>query len=143
MANIVYTYGLGELLNGGIDMDTDTIKMMLVDASYTPDKDHDFVDDASANEISVDGYARQALGSRTVTVNTTDDRAEFDAANVAFGALATGETIAGAIIFEDRGGADSANPMILYMDLTNTPTNGSTVTVEFDAIGLFYLEQGA
>ena len=143
MANIVYTYGLGELLNGGIDMDTDTIKMMLVDASYTPDKDHDFVDDASANEISVDGYARQALGSRTVTVNTTDDRAEFDAANVAFGALDTGETIAGAIIFEDRGGADSANPMILYMDLTNTPTNGSTVTVEFDAIGLFYLEQGA
>lgn len=135
MANAVYNKGLEELAKATTDLDASDLRLMLVKSSYTFNKDHLTVDDGSANdpashELAVGGYARQALGSETVTRDDTNDFAYLDADDVPFGALAAGETIGGAVLFRHTG-ADNTAPLIAFYDLTDTPTNGSTITVQW------------
>ncbi len=77
---------------------------------------------------AVSGYARVALLSEAATEDDTNDRSNIDADNVSFGALGAGETIVGAFIFKE-GASDAAREVVAIYDLTSTPTNGGTVTV--------------
>jgi hypothetical protein len=84
MANAIYNSFKKDIMSGAIDLDTDTIKVMLVTSSYTPNIDtHDFMDDVT-NEVSGTGYTAGGaeLASKTVTVDTTDDEGVFDAADL-------------------------------------------------------------
>ena len=83
------------------------------------------------NEVTVAGYARQALAGEAISTNDTDDRVEYDATDVAFGALTAGETISAAVIFDQAGGADSARVLIAYLDVSDVATNGGAVTLRF------------
>jgi hypothetical protein len=132
MANLVYNKGLEELAKALTDLDAADLRLMLVKSSYTANKDHLFVDDGSANdpashELTVGGYARVALASKVVTRDDTNDFAYLDADDVAFGTLAAGETIGGAVLIRHTG-TDTTAPLIAFYDLADTPTNGSTIT---------------
>lgn len=123
------------LAAGQLDLDADDIRMGLLKtlAGHTNVPDVNFVSDmeAHADFAELDGasgYARVALSTKTVTENDTDDRADADADNVAFGALGTGGTIVGAFIYKHVTN-DTDSPVIAIYDLTSTPTNGGTVTV--------------
>ena len=70
-----------------------------------------------------------------MTRDDTNDFAYLDATDQAFSALAAGQTVGGAILFRDAGGADSANPLIAFYDLTDTPTNGGDITVQWATPG--------
>ncbi len=61
-----------------------------------------------------------------------NERAEFDTADPVWTALRTGETIAGAIIIKEITN-DLASVLIAYLYLTDTPTNGSDVTLNINA----------
>ena len=56
MADVIYNAFKKNIMNGGIDLDTDTIKVALVTATYTPDQDlhEDFAD--LTNEVVGTGY---------------------------------------------------------------------------------------
>lgn len=133
MASSVYPTAMKKFIDNDIDFVTDTIDVMLVDNGYTYDQTDEFVSDLSASELSATNYARQVLGSKTVTVNAGS--VEIDAADVAFGALggAANDTIGGAVIYKDAGGADSANAVIAFIDVSDLTTNGSSVTLQFAA----------
>lgn len=136
MANGVYNKAKELLANGGLDLDTNTLKVMLVNSTYSFDADHLFVDNAGASdpidkEISVSGYSRQTLASAAVTRDDTNDFAYLDGTDTVFTALVAGQTIGGAILYKDAGGADTANPVIAFYDLTDTPTNGGNVTIQW------------
>lgn len=140
MANGVYNKGKASIANGGIDLDTSTLKVMLVDSSYTFNADHNFIDNAGAGdpidqEITVSGYSRQTLTTPTVTQDDTNDFAYLDGDDVVFTALAAGQTIGGAILFDNAGGADTARKLIAFYDLTNTATNGGNVTIQWAVVG--------
>jgi hypothetical protein len=67
-----YSSGKKKLWNGGIDLDSDTIKLALVTSSYTPDSDtHDFWDDVVANEASGTGYTADGATLASATVAAT------------------------------------------------------------------------
>ncbi len=147
MATFVYNLAASEIAKGNIDLLADTIKIMLVKSGYVADRDHDFIDESGANdpideELTVSGYTggfggagRKALASKTITEDDANDRAEFDCADITWTALGTGETIAGAIIVKEvTNDADSI--LIAYLDLTDTPTNGSDVTLTINAEGV-------
>lgn len=139
MANVFYNEAKKRILNGTLDLDTTTIKVMLVKETYVANPDHAAVDDGSANdpqshEISVSGYARQTLASRVVAKDDPGDFAYLDADDAVFASLATGQTIGGAIIEADTG-VDTTSIPIAFYDLPDTPTNGSTVTVAWAAVG--------
>ena len=104
-------------------------------------KTHNFVSDVISGgfEVTVGGYARGTLGSPTVTEDDTNMRCVFDGADQAFGALSTGETIIAAVVYIYNA-ADAAAPVICYSDFTDTPTNGSTFTVQWHTDGIWYTQ---
>lgn len=102
-------------MNGGIDLDTDTIKVALVTSAYTPNADsHDNFDDVT-NEVSGTGYTAggATLASVTVTADTTDDEGVLDAADITWGTATI--TARGAVIYKSTGTAGTSK-LVAYID---------------------------
>lgn len=151
MASLIYNLGKKEILDGSIDLGSDTMKAMLVTSSYTPNVDHDFVDDGGADdpidhELSGTGYAagfagsgRKTLGSIAITEDDTNDRAEFLAANLTWSGIDAG-TAAGVIIYKHLTN-DAASVMLAYIDTGGFPvvTNGGDLTITWNAEGIIQL----
>lgn len=136
------------LLNAGIDLLSNTIKVMLVQTSYTPDKDHDFVDSitaATSKELSGTGYTagfagsgRKTLASKTVTKDNGADVAYFDAADVTWTGLNAGTVGFAAVIKEVTTDADS--PLLCIVDVSpDIVSNTGDYTITWAADGLFKL----
>lgn len=143
MANVVYNRAKKNLMDGTIDLDTSAIKVLLVTSAYTPDADHNFVSQVSANElvnVSGTGYARKTLSSKTVTQDDTNNLAYFDAADLSYTAINAG-TAKAAIVFYDTG-SDATAVLIAYIDQgfgAGVATNGSDLTLTWPATGILKL----
>lgn len=123
------------LASGGIDLDTSDIRMGLLKtlAGHSNVPDINFVADMEAHAdfaelTGVASYARQALAGLSVTEDDANNSANVDSNDVAFGALEAGGTIVGAFLYLHVTN-DSDSPVLGIYDLTSTPTNGGTVTV--------------
>jgi len=138
MATIVYNRGLDELR----DFTTDTFRALLLDNTYTPDKDDDFVSDLTGELVGA-GYSRQTLATKTRTVDNAQDRITYDAANPDFGSIVIGETAQYMVVYRFvTNDADSL--LVVSFDLGGIPTNGAPFVVQFDPTdGMLYTDQGA
>lgn len=113
------------------------MKIGLLTSAAAPDRAVNFVADLTG-ELTVGGYSRKTLASKTVTESDGANRIEFDAADALFAALAAGETVGWAFLYgEVTNDADS--PVLCLLDLANTLTNGGDLTVQFSAAGCFTL----
>jgi hypothetical protein len=116
MASLIFNPALRAEAVGSIDFDTDSFKVMLVTSAYTPNKDtHDFRDDVT-NEVSGTGYTAGGVAT-TVTVSAVDTA--NDRVDITFGAVSWPSstiTARGAVYYKSRGGASSADEIILYDD---------------------------
>lgn len=132
MANLVTNKLLYELATGDANLDAADLRVLLL-KSGAPTVDTNFVADLTpgTNEIAVSGYARQALASETVTEDDTNDFAYLDATDPVFASLVAGETIIGAVLYRQVTN-DSDSPVYGYYDVTDTPTNGGNVTIQFN-----------
>lgn len=120
MSNTFYPKGAEKMLAASINYGSDTIKAAIVSDAYTYSSAHEFLSDAG----TVVGTA-QTLASKATTGGV------FDAADVAFGAIAPGSTAKALILYKDTGNP-ATSPLIAYIDqLTGFPfaTNGGAVTV--------------
>lgn len=140
MANVIYNSFKRDIMNGSIDLDTDTINVMLVTSSYTPDQDnHDKRDDVT-DEVSGTGYSAggAALAGKSVAVDNTDNEGVFDANDLTWASSTI--TARGAVLYKARGGASSADELICYFDFTSdqTSTNGN-FTLQWNAEGILNL----
>lgn len=124
MASGVYNKGLHELAEALTDLGSADLRVLLMTAAYTFTRTHNFVADVVANEISAAGYSRQALTGETVVEDDTNHRAYLDANDSTFGTLAAGQTIGGVVLFRHTG-SDATAPLIAFIQLPSTPTNGS------------------
>ena len=98
MADLIYNAFKKNIMNGGIDLDTDTIKVMLVTSAYVPDQDtHEFKSSVT-NEVSGTGYTAggATLAGAAVTQDNTDNEGMFDATDVTWGSSTI--TARGAVI---------------------------------------------
>lgn len=132
MANGVYNKGKYLLASGGITGSTD-LRTLLVNTSYTFVDTHNTVSEVTANEISVSGYGRYDHASITITEDDTNDFAYIDLDDAAFTALASGQTIGGAILYVYNAADASAN-LVAFYDLADTATNGGDVTVQWATV---------
>jgi len=136
----VYNPGLLKLLDGTIDFENDTIKLLLVDTNHSFTKSHEFVSDIVANEAtnsSGSGYERKTLTNASIALDTGNDRVEFDADDISYTAIDAG-TIASAIIYKEVTN-DADSPLIADIDFTDLVTNGSDVDLQVNAEGFFYI----
>ena len=134
MANGVYNRGKFIIGNAALELDAADIRLLLVKSTYAFDATHNFVSDvvAGAQEISVGGYARQALTTKTLTEDDGNGFAYLDADDTLFAALAAGQTVGGAVLYKFNA-ADAAAEVIGFYDLTDTATNGGDITVQWAA----------
>lgn len=143
MADGIYNRGLDE--PGGGQWASGTWKFLLLKgAGYTFNKDHDFVSDLTpaSNETALSGYARVTAGSKTRTIDDTNDRITYDCADPAFGSIAAGDTITAMVLF--RFVTNDADSILTgYFDLPDTATNGTAFTPVLGANGVLYADQGA
>ena len=135
-----YNRGMFDGANGQAWGVVDT-RILLVGTGYTPNRDHDFVSDVVANEISTTNYARQALANETLTLDDPNDRVLEDADDVVWTALGPpsgGPSVLAAIIYRNTG-ADGTSPLWDYMNGTTTTVNGSNFTYQWAATGICVL----
>jgi hypothetical protein len=137
MANLVYNEAKLSMWNGNIVLASDTIKAMLVTSTYSPNQDDSFIDAGGASDpvdARVAGTTDQTLGSKTQVKDNTNDFAYFDAADVTFSAVAAGATVAGVLVYKDTG-TPTTSKNIAYFDITDIPTNGGDITIQWAAVG--------
>lgn len=135
MASFVYNEGANGLLTPAVIVwSSDTIKARLVASSATINKDDTTMTGHTA--IGTD----QTLGSKTKTKDTTNDRIVFDAADPVWTAVAGGSTVGTVDIFKFVTN-DAGSTPIASLDITDTATNGGDITIQFDALGIFYLQE--
>lgn len=127
MADLVTNKCLFELFTGDANLDAADLRCLLIKTS-APTVDTNFV--ADITEVAVSGYARQTLTGETVTEDDTNDFAYLDANDATFAGLATGETVLGACVFRHTGN-DATAPVYTFHDLTDTPTNGGDIVVQW------------
>lgn len=135
MASVFYNNGKGELLKANIDLETDTIKLAFMQTTYTPDVDaHVYWADISSSIAS--GTTAQTLSGKTVTVDNTNNRAEFDATDVSVASQTT--TTDKFVLYKDTGNS-ATSQLICCVDIsegTLSPING-TLGITFNAEGIF------
>ncbi len=138
MASFVTNRGARDLSVGtpgtAITWASDTIKARLVASSFTPNKD----------DTSMTGYTAigtdQTLGSKTFTEDTANDRIVYDAADSTWSAVAGGSTIGWVVVFKFVSN-DAGSTPIAVIDIADTATSGSDVTIQYATTGIFYLQQ--
>jgi hypothetical protein len=107
----VYNRGKFIIGDSSLSWTADTVRTLLVDATYVYDADDNFVSDISG-ELNDASYARVTLGNKSVTEDDTNDLASLDADPADYGAL-TNETPAGIVVFKFVTN-DADSPLISF-----------------------------
>lgn len=136
MASVVYNAFKKNLLNGSIDLDTDTIYMALVTSTHTPDQDADEDMADIDNEIEGTGYTAggKTVGTVTVTQDDTNNRGVIDFDPVTW--TSSSITARAGILYKYTGTA-ATDLLIAYIDFgeDKTSSNGDfTVTPHADGV---------
>lgn len=120
MANKMYPKGAEKLLGAQINFSADTIKAALVSSGYTFSTAHEFVSDLGA-----------LVGSPMVLDSKSITGGVFDAADIAFGALASGSTVKAVVLFKDSGNPSTSALLCYFDEVTGFPftTNGGALSV--------------
>ena len=126
MTDQLYPQGKNHLLgkSAQINVLTDTLKVMFYAGTYSGT--HEYVSDLTGASI----VARSGALSGQVLSSGT-----FDANDITLVSV-SGSAFSGVIMYKDSG-ADASSPLTAWWDVTTfTPTGGS-VTVVFNASGIF------
>lgn len=143
MSSFVYNTAKAELMKGDLHLDSDTLKVCLMGTGYTPDPDHDYMDDINADELSGTGYTaghgnsgRKAVASAAVAVDDTNNRATFDLADITWSSIDAG-TAKGAVIIRQGTSDDTDALLIAWIDTGGFPivTNTGDLTITWNAVG--------
>ena len=126
----------------------DVIRVALMDTTYAINIDtHVDFDDISASEIVATGYTPRgnaiALASKTIVVDNTNDRAEFDAADLTYTAIGNGanDTFDQIVVMraQSAGETDILTLLIAHTTVSTTATNGGNITLVWNAEGILHI----
>ncbi len=137
---VAYNTFKRKLLEGGINFNSDDIKVALLSSTYTPNIDtQEFFSSISANELSTGGgytAGGQSLSGKTVTADNTDDEGVFDANDLVWTADASGFVCRYAVMYKNTG-TPSTSPLIAYWDFGSDQNPVSTTfTLVMNAEGI-------
>lgn len=156
MSNFWYNTGKLRMWAGAtglVDLIADTIKVMAMQADAGESTDYEFIGamiTGGGVEVTSTGYTggfggagRKTLASKTLAVDQTNDRAEFDCADVTWTAISQAgseQWVALNIVKEVT--SDALSPLLVHIDtatgLPLTP-NGSDITLTINAEGLLHI----
>lgn len=140
MAVTALLYGnfLKSLANKEIDLDTDTIKVMLCTSTYTPNQDTHQYKSSVTNEVTGTGYTATGatLAGVAVTYTAGTNTLMFDANDTVWAASTI--TARYAVIYDATPATDATRPLIAYVDFgENVSSTAAAFTITWDAAGIF------
>jgi hypothetical protein len=120
-----------------VDLDTDTLKIMLCTSLYAPNQATDGFKSDVTNEVSGTNYTAGGATLTGQTVTLSSGTVTFDAADVTWLQSGTGFTAARkAVLYKDTGVA-STSRLIAYADFGADKGNVSgDLTLQMDASGI-------
>lgn len=140
MASLVYTKMLNSLVRGNLNFSQSFVespaagfKVMLVTASYTPDKgNHEFRSSVTSGETTGTGYTAGGVGvGITLTNNTSEHRQD-----IAFGQISWSNatiTARAAVIYQHTGSA-ATDRLVAYVDFSqNVSSTNAAFAVSFSS----------
>jgi hypothetical protein len=133
-----------QVMEGVFNLLTDTVKVGLLNA-YTPNIDtHTTWAEAIAGatgECAGSGYTAggETLGSKTVVLDSANDRGVFDGANVTWTALLLSTPASHLPSHAVMYSTTASNLLIAYWVLGTTVTNGGDYTLAWNATGIITL----
>jgi len=130
MASLIYNAALEALARGQVDFAEDQFKLLLVGASYSPNRTHAHRSDVSG-EVSGDGYATggQTVASMTLVRDDANGRITITPASVVWPAATI--TARGAILYQVLGTA-ADDLLVAYVDFgEDKSASGGPFTVTF------------
>ncbi len=133
MASLVYTSFFEDLAKANIDLDTATIKVMLVTSTYTENKDTHTKRSDITNEVTGTGYT---AGGATVTATVTKDTAN-DRLDISLGGTTwpTSTITARKAVYYVSTGTASADQLIAVNDFgSDVVTSAGTFTLNASTV---------
>ena len=130
MASYVFNEGAEEISKGTVVWGTGTFKARLAGALPAST----ITDLQAVTAIGEDA----TLSSMVITKDDAGNRILFEAGNPSWSSIATGSTIVCVVFYEDNG-ADSSHVPVCVHDVTDTPTNGGTVSLTLSSGIVFKL----
>lgn len=121
MASAMFSIGKQGLIDGTIDMNTNTIMVRQVTSSYTFSAAH-----TTMTSIGTGVGTDDTLTTPTVTGGV------FDADDAVFSSVTAGSTINALVIYKFVTN-DAGSTPIAYIDVTDTATNGGDITWQWDS----------
>lgn len=146
MAVTAKFYGLffKSAMNKEVDLDSDTIKLMLTTSSYTPNQDTHQYKASVTNEVSGTGYTAggTTVGPITTNYDTATNVWSFDGPDASW----TSATLNGvnaprwAVLYDSTPSTDATRPLIGYVDLDgDTPITSGTLSITWNSVGIGYV----
>ena len=139
MADIVYNKFLHNLFTKKIDLEGDTLKLMLLEDTYTPDKDHNIYSDVSGYQVlSGSGYTTggEILTGATVTENDSGNNSSFDGDNITWASLT--KSFRYAILYDNTL---TDKDLIFCLDCGSQNVEGVDFTMFWDSDGILNAAQ--
>lgn len=134
----IYGKFLLSLANKEVDLDSDSLYVMLVDNTYTPNQDtHQYLSSVVADEISATGYTAngQALVSVSVSYDGASNTLTFNADDPSW--TSSSITARYAVFYDRTPASDATRPLICYWDFGTDETSSSgTFTLQLNASGI-------
>lgn len=145
MASVVYNEFKRANAAGEIDLNADDIRCRLVMSNTTCDTENDAIVNI-ANFTLVDkcdsaAYADEALANEAVNKDDANDRAEFDADDATWLALAVStRDLVGVLLYKYVDGTDANDLVVAYVEYASPKTpDGSDFTTEWNVEGILQL----
>lgn len=110
------------------DWETANHSWMLLQSTYVVDRTDRYVADLVASELSVGGYARQAVANEVRSVDTVNHKVSYTCDDVTFAGLSAGQTIGFAVIYKVVTN-DADHLVLCIADIDNVPTSDGTLTI--------------
>lgn len=132
-----YGSGFLSVFNKEIDIDSDTLKVMLCTSAYTPDQDAHRYKSSVTNEVTGTGYTAGGATLTTVAITYTGatNVLKIDADDTSWGASTI--TARYAVIYDSTPGADATRPLIGYIDFgADVVSTAGTFLISWDSAGI-------
>lgn len=114
---VVYAqFKLKQNNGNAIDLDSDTIKVMIVTSSYAPNvTTDDFINDANTNEVTGTNYTAGGTQITGVTLALDGNNAEWVHNDITWTTSGAGFSTGRTFIWYKDTGTPATSPLIMYM----------------------------
>lgn len=136
MASLIYNSFWNDVFHANFDMDTVTVKVMLVSSAYTENKDTHAKRSDVTSEVSGTGYTAGGNAvAATLALDTATDKMTLTLASTTWPSSTI--TARKAVYYVSRGGAASADELIAVDDFgSDVATTAGTFTLNATTINL-------